>query len=168
MKAVLILLILAATMPASSQKILDLHYTSVFGRNKSFQFHNNDNFCYKLKGDAFYRKHKLVNMQDSLLVFDNDAVVELGRIKAVKIEGARISPYFFGAGALFLLMDTGHGLIFGRSQVVSDQALTVLGSCVGAGLVVNYFQDKRIRIKKNAVFRIIDTDYRNLQADSNP
>lgn len=167
MKALLTILILMTVITGYPQKILDLHYTSVFGRNKSFQFYNNSVFFYKLRGDMFYRKHKLVNMQDSILVFENDAVAELGKIKAVKIEGASFSSYFFGAGALFLLMDTGHGLIFGRSQVVSDQALTVLGSCVGAGLIVKYFQDKHIRIKKNSVFRIIDTDYRNLQAESN-
>lgn len=87
---------------------------------------------------------------------------------SVKIRGALISPYFFAAGAMFFGVDTGHGVIFGRQQVVSDQALVVLGSCVAGGLIVNYFQAKHIRIKKNSVFRIIDADYRNLHPDSNP
>lgn len=167
MRYLLFILLLAGSV-GYSQKILDLHYTSVFGKDKSFQFFNNASFSYKLKGDLFYRRHKLVNMTDSLLVFDNDAVVKLSEIKAVRIDGALISPYFFGAGALFFILDTGHGAIFGRQQVVSDQALIVLGSCVAGGLIVKYFQDKRIRIKKNSVFRIIDTDYRNLQPDSKP
>ncbi len=164
----LLLIVLLAGLPGYSQKILDLHYSSVFGTTKSFQFFNNSRFSYKLKGDVFYRRHKLVNMEDSLLVFDNDEVVTFSQIKAVKIRGASLSPYFFGAGARFFILDTGHGAIFGRQQVVSDQALIVLGSCVAGGLIVKYFQDKHIRIKKNSVFRIIDADYRNLQPDSKP
>lgn len=165
MRSLLFILLLADSV-GYSQKILDLHYTSVFGKDKSFQFFNNNRFSYKLKGDVLYRRHKLVNMTDSLLVFDNDDVVKLSEIKAVKVKGALISPYFFVAGALFAV-DAVDGVI-GRQQVGSDQALMVLGSCVAGGLIVNYFQAKHIRIKKNSVFRIIDTDYRNLQPDSKP
>lgn len=163
----LLMMLLLPCFTGYSQKMLDLQYTSVFGRAKSFQFFNNSRFSYKLKGDVFYRKHKLVNMTDSLLVFDNDDVAELSEIKAVKISGALVSPYFFVAGALFAV-DAGDGVIFGRQQVASDQALIVLGVCVAGGLIVNYFQAKHIRIKKNSVFRVIDADYRNLQPDSNP
>jgi|GEM_PF-1116291 len=166
MRFLLFVLLLASSM-SYSQKILDLHYTSVFGKDKSFQFFNNSRFSYKIKGDVLYRRHKLVNMTDSLLVFDNDDVVKLSEIKAVKIHGALVSPYFFAAGALFAV-DAGDGVIFGRQQVASDQALIALGSCVAGGLIVNYFQAKHIRIKKNSVFRIIDTDYRNLHPDSKP
>lgn len=162
----LLMILLLSCFTGYSQKTLDLHYTSVFGKEKSFQFFNNSRLSYKLKGHVFYRRHKLVNMTDSLLVFDNDDVVKLSEIKAVKIKGALISPYFFVAGALFAV-DAGHGLI-GRQQVAGEQALIVLGSCVAGGLIVNYFQAKHIRIKKNSVFRIIDMDYRNLHPDLNP
>lgn len=165
MRFLLFILLLTSSI-GYSQKILDLHYTSVFGKDKSFQFFNNSRFSYKLRGDVLYRRHKLVNMTDSLLVFDNDDVVKLSEIKAVKIHGALISPYFFAAGALFAV-DARDGVV-GRQQVASDRALIVLGCCVAGGLIVNYFQAKHIRIKKNSVFRIIDTDYRNLHPDSNP
>jgi hypothetical protein len=165
-KKIYLLVFSLVTLGCYSQKALDLHYTTVFGKDKSFQFFNHSKIHYKLKGDVFYRTHKLVNMQDSFLVFDNDSVVMLGNIKKIRIDGAMVSPYFFGAGALFFMLDTGHGLLFERPQVISDQALTVTGVAFGLGCIVTYIQNKRIRIKKNSVFRIIDMDYRNLQ--SNP
>ncbi len=59
-----------------SQKILEINYPSLFGKEKSFQFFNNSSIDYKLKGDLFYRTHKLVNMNDSILIFDNDEAVK--------------------------------------------------------------------------------------------
>lgn len=155
-------LIFAASM-AYSQKILDVHYTSVFGKRKSFQFFNQSKFSYKLKGERHYHSHKIVNMQDSLLVFDNDTAIKLSHIKAIRIEGMMISPYFFAAGTLFLLLDTGHNIAFGRPEIINEQALLVTGICFIGGFLMNYIQNKHIRIKKSDVMRIIDNDYRNLQ-----
>ena len=42
-----------------SQKILEINYHSLFGKEKSFQFFNNSPIDYKLKGDLFYKTHKL-------------------------------------------------------------------------------------------------------------
>ena len=144
-----------------SQKTLDLHYNSLFGRQKSFQFFNNSEFSYKLKGHVFYTTHKLVNMQDSILVFDNDSSIKLSEIKAIKIKGVKISPYFFGAGILFFILDTGHNIAFGN-KIINEKAVLIGSILVVAGVIVNYLQNKHIHIHKNSVLRIIDADYLNL------
>lgn len=166
MKRILSLIILCAGINLYSQKLLDLHYTSIFGKEKSFQFFNNSKFTYKLKGELFYHTHKIVNMQDSLLVFDNDSIIKLDQIKSIRIDGMMISPYFFGAGALFLLYDTGFNIILGRPQIINEQAVLVTAICFTGGLIMKYCQDKHIRIKKSDTMRIIDNDYRNLQAEN--
>lgn len=149
-----------------SQKLLDLHYTTVLGKEKSFQFFNNTKFSYKLKGDLCYHTHKIVNMQDSMLVLDNDSAITLNQIKAIRIDGMMISPFFFGAGALFLFLDTGHNIVFSNPHVISEQALLVTTVCFTGGLLMKYCQNKHIRIKKSDTMRIIDNDYRNLQAEN--
>lgn len=164
MKKILSLIIVFVSIKLYSQKLLDLQYNSIFGKHKSFQFFNNAKFTYKLKGDLFYKTHKVVNMKDSLLVLDNDSVIKLNQIKAIKIDGMMISPYFFGAGTLFLLLDTGHNIAFGHPQIINEQALIVTSVFFAGGLLMKYFQDKHIRIKKNDTMRIIDNDYRNLQS----
>jgi len=162
MKLIIIIITLINYNLLFSQKTLDLNYNSLFGRQKSFQFFNNSEFSYKLKGQLFYATHKLVNMQDSILVFDYDSSIKLSEIKAIKINGVKISPYFFGAGILFFLLDTGHNIAFGN-QIINEKTVIIGSIFVVAGVLVRYLQNKHVHIHKNSVLRIIDADYLNLK-----
>lgn len=147
-----------------SQKILELNYHSLFGKQKSFQFFNNSPLDYKLKGDLLYRTHKLVNMNDSLLIFDNDEIVRIDQLKTIKIRGVMISPYFFGAGFLFFLLDTGNNIGKGHTEIINEQAVLVSSICILTGIIVKRIQDKHVYIRKNVTIRILDTDYQNLNS----
>ncbi|MES2762733.1 MAG: hypothetical protein V4677_11015 [Bacteroidota bacterium] len=143
-----------------------MHYYSLFGKEKYFQIFNNSKLDYKLKGDLLYRTHKLVNMNDSLLIFDNDSVIKLSQLKCIKIRGTRISHWLFVSGILFFMIDTGNNIVNGHTKIVNEQ--TVLISSVGiiAGLIVKRLQDKHIYIRKNTVLKVLDTNYENLNAAS--
>jgi len=145
-----------------AQKILDIHYRSFFGKEKSFQFFNNSKLDYKMKGDLFYRNHKLVNMNDSLLVFDNDSFVKLSQLKCIKIRGAKISPWVFTAGTLFFIIDTGNNIANGHSEIVNEQAVLVSSIAIIAGVIIKRIQDKHIYMRKNVVLKVLDTNYQNL------
>jgi hypothetical protein len=145
-----------------SQKILELNYHSLFGKEKSFQFFNNSKLDYKLKGDVLYRTHKLVNMNDSLLIFDDDSAVKLSQLKAIKIRGAKISQWLFTAGVLFFILDTGNNIANGHTTIVNEQTVLVTSICVLSGIIVKGLQDKHVYIRKNVTIRILDTDYQNL------
>ena len=145
-----------------AQKILELNYHSLFGKQKSFQFFNNSQLDYKLKGDLLYRTHKLVNVNDSLLIFDNDEVVKITQLKAIKIRGIVLSPYLFGAGILFFILDTGNNIGKGHANIINEQAVLVSSVFVLAGIIVKRIQDKHVYIRKNVTIRILDTDYQNL------
>ena len=145
-----------------SQKTLDLHYYTLFGKEKVFQFFNNSVFYYKLKGDLFFKKNKIVNLQDSILVFDNDSTIKLSQIKAIKILGGKFSPYIFGIGIGFFVLDTGNNIAFNNSQILSMGASIVLISSIVTGLIVKRIQNKHIRINKNCTFRIIDNDFQHI------
>lgn len=145
-----------------SQKILELNYHSLFGKEKSFQFFNNSKLDYKLKGDLLYRTHKLVNMNDSLLIFDDDSSVKLTQLKAIKIRGANISPWLFTAGILYFILDTGNNIANGHTTIVNEQTVLVSSIFVISGIIVKRLQDKHVYIRKNVTIRILDTDYQNL------
>jgi hypothetical protein len=145
-----------------SQKILDLHYYSIFGKEKSHQFFNNSIFDYKLKGDLVYRTHKLVNMNDSLLVFDNDEVVKVSDLKVIKIRGAKISQWLFAAGALFFIIDTGNNLANENAKIVHEQVVLASSILMISGIIVKRIQDKHVYIRKNVTIRILDTNYQNI------
>lgn len=144
------------------QKILELNYHSVFGKAKSYQFFNNSKLDYKLKGDFFYRTHKLVNLNDSMLVFDNDSIVKLSHLKAIKIRGMMISPYFFGGGILFFLLDTGNNIGKGHATIVSEQAVLVSSICILSGILIKRIQDKHVYIRKHVTIRVLDPDHQHL------
>ena len=161
-RCILILILTVFSRMGVSQKILDIHYHSLFGKEKSFQFFNNSKLDYKLKGDLLYRTHKLVNMNDSLLVFDNDSVVKISQLKCIKIKGAHISPYFFGGGILFFLVDVGNSIFFGHPQIIHEQAVLVSSIAIVAGVIVKRIQDKHVYIRKNVTIRVLDTGYEGL------
>lgn len=144
-----------------SQKILELNYHSLFGKEKSFQFFNNSKLDYKLKGDLLYRTRKLVNMIDSLLIFDNDSTVKLNQLKAIKIRGIMISPWLFTAGFLFFILDTGNNIANGHTTIINEQTIIVSSIFVLSGIIVKRLQDKHVYIRKNVVIRILDTNYQN-------
>lgn len=145
-----------------AQKILELNYHSLFGKSKSYQFFNNSNIDYKLKGDLLYRTHKLVNLNDSMLIFDNDSVVKLSALKAIKIRGMLISPYFFGSSLLFFLLDTGNNIGKGHAAIVNEQTVLVSSALLLGGIIVRRIQDKHVYIRKNVIIRVLDTDYQYL------
>ena len=148
-----------------SQKILELNYHSVFGKEKSYQFFNNSKIDYKLKGDLFYRTRKLLNLNDSILVFDNDEVVRISQLKVIKIKGGLFSPYFFGAGVLFFILDTGNNIANAHTTIVNEQTVIVSSALIIAGIIVRRIQDKHVYIRKNVTVRILDTNYQNLNTN---
>ncbi len=147
-----------------SQKILDLHYHSVFGKEKVFQFFNDSYLSYKTKTDFFYKKNKLVNMQDSLLVFSNDSVIKLIQLKYLKIEGAKISRYPIAAGLLFFLLDTGHNIAYHNPKIISNQAIFAVSIGAIASLIIHRIEDKHVKINKNCTLRILDLDFNHLNS----
>ena len=68
-----------------SQKILEIDITR-FNHFKSIQLYNDSYIEYKLKGDYKYRINKIVNMKDSLIIFDNDSSIILSEIKVIKLK----------------------------------------------------------------------------------
>ncbi len=145
-----------------SQKILEINYHSLFSKEKSFQFFNNSPIDYKLKGDLFYKTRKLVNMNDSLLIFDNDEVVRISDLKAIKIRGTKISQWLFTAGLLFFVIDTGNNIANGHAKIVNEQAVLASSILIVAGVIIKLIQDKHVYIRKNVSIRILDTNYQNL------
>jgi len=139
-------------------------YYTFLGKEKTFQFFNNKEFSYRLKGEFFYHTHKLTNMQDSFLVFDNEQVVKLDRIKSVRIKGARISRWIYTAGFGYLGLDAAGNLIQSKTPIINNRTLAITGILVAAAVVISYFQDKHVRITKNCTFRIIEHNFQNLNA----
>ena len=147
-----------------SQKVLDMDYFSIFGKEKTFQFFINNDLSYRLKGHLLGKTKKIANMNDSLLIFSDESIIKISKIKGVKIKGGNFSQYIFGSALLFPVLDIANNVAFDRRPIVNERALKVGGVFLAVALVVNYIQDKHIHVRKNTTFRVIDPDYEHLNA----
>lgn len=139
-------------------------YYTIFGKEKTFQFFNHREFSYKLKGNLFCKTKTIANINDSLIAFTDGTIIQIYRIKGIKIKGGNFSNYIFGAAFLFPLLDVANNAVFDRRPIINERAFKVGGVILIAALVVNYVQDKHIRIRKNTIFRVFDPDYEHLNA----
>lgn len=103
-------------------------------------------------------------MTDSLIIFTDESIIRIDKIKGIKIKGGNFSNYLFGAATLFPFLDIVNNVAFDRRPLVNERALKVGGIILAAGLVVNYIQDKHIHIRKSTTFRVFDPDYEHLNA----
>jgi hypothetical protein len=149
-----------------SQKILEIDMTR-FNHFKSIQIYNNSYLEYKLKGDLKYRINKMVNLKDSLIIFDNDSSIRLSDIKAIKLRDANhlyrlFSGFFYIGGVLFVSLDTFNNYINSETPYVKQAAVIVSAGLITLGFITKQLSIKRIRINKRKSLRILDTDYQNL------
>lgn len=162
MKPVFSIILLFILKSAFSQKTLDFRYRSVFGREKHFQFFNNSKFTYREKGKLSKCTKLLTNMQDSILVFSDGTQITFNSIAGIKIKGFRLSPLLFGAGGLFLFLDSFHNVAFGKDYIVSDGGLIVCGSFMIAGIITHLLQDVHINSKRFLSLQVLDPNFEQI------
>lgn len=149
-----------------SQKILEINITR-FNKFKQVQLFNNSHIEYKLKGEYKYRINKMVNMNDSLIIFDNDSSIKLSYIKIIKLRNSNhlfslFSKFLYIGGGMFIGLDSFNNFINHQTPTINQTAAVVSAGLIAAGFIVKQLSIKRIRINKHKSLRVINTDYQNL------
>lgn len=166
MRCILLILVFTFSKNSISQKILEIDITHL-NHFKSIQIHNGSYLEYKLKGDLKYRINKIVNMKDSLIVFDNDSSISLSEIKAIKLRDPNhlyklFSGFFYTGGLLFVGLDTFNNFINSETPYVKQTAVIASAGLIALGFITKQLSLKQIKINKRKSLRILDTDYQNL------
>ena len=166
MRHILIIVLAICSFMSISQKILEIDIVK-FNHFKSIQLFNGSYIEYKLKGESKYRINKMVNMKDSLIIFDNDSSIALSEIKAIKLRDANylyrlFSSFFYTGGVLFVGLDTFNNLINHDTPLVNQTAVIASAALISAGFIVKQLSIKRVRINNRKSLRIIDANYENL------
>jgi hypothetical protein len=149
-----------------SQKILEIDIT----RNnhfKSIQLFNNSYLEYKLKLEHKFRINKIVNMSDSLIIFDNDSSIYISKIKTIKLRNSNhlyklISGFFYTGSALFVGLDFFNNIINNDTPYLKQTTVISSAGLLTIGLIIQQLSIKRIRINKHKTLRVLDTNYQNL------
>ena len=166
MRFILILVLCLCASICVSQKVLEIDIVR-FNHFKSIQLFTGSYIEYKLKGEHKYRINKMVNMKDSLIIFDNDSSIALSDIKVIKLRDANylfrlFSGFFYTGGVLFIGLDTFNNLINHDTPLVNQTAVIASAALISAGFITKQLSIKRIRISNHKSLRIIDINYQNL------
>lgn len=161
-----IIVLIIATGQGLSQKILEIDIVR-FNKLKRIQLFNNSLLEYKLKGEHRYRIHKITDLRDSSILFSNDSVISLSRIKAIKLRNGNhlyplFSGFFYTGGVLFVGLDTFNNAINGETPVIKPVAVYVSAGLIATGFIIKQLSIKRIRINKRKTLRILEADYQHL------
>ena len=166
MRFILLIIFLFCFRISEAQKILEIDITH-FNKFKKIQLFNNSYLEYKLKGQHKYRIDKMVNINDSMIVFKNDATIFISQIKVIKLRNASVlaklfRSFFFIGGSGFIILDTFNNIINSQAKIVDERALIASASLIAAGLIVKQLAIKRVHISKNKSLRVLDISFQNL------
>jgi hypothetical protein len=165
-KTSLLVFFFISFLQSYSQKSLQI-ITEHFGKVKRYEVFKNELLDYKLKGDFFYRRNKIVNLADSVIVLSNDSLVRLKDIKAVRIQrGGHLAKtfreFFLFAGIGFLSLNTANNAINGTEPLVDKRAVYISGALIGTSVLLKMLCTKHLRLNRHTVFKINSVDYSKL------
>jgi hypothetical protein len=138
-----------------------------YGKLKRFEVFTYETLEYKLKGDLFYRKNKIVNMRDSFIVFSNDSVLRLDQIKAIRLtkniaEVKQLQRFFIALGIAFFSLNTVNNIITDSPPLIDGVAASVSAGLFTFSFLIKQLEIKRIRITKNKTLKVVSINYQNL------
>jgi len=140
-----------------SQNSLQIIYQR-FGKTKTFEFYENDKLKFKLNGELFSHKYKLIAMQDSVIMLENNQEIHLNQIKAVSFKNLpqNFHRYFFIAGTLFYALNIANSNFQGETTTIYERPVYITGAFFAAGILVYELNIKHIRITKNKIIRVVE------------
>jgi hypothetical protein len=147
-----------------SQKTLQINKFR-FNNFKKIELFNSDILEYKLIGEHHYRKNKIADLRDSMIIFTNDSIIGLSQIKSIKVRRhARLikvlTTMLVYSGVGLILIDTFNNAINDDTPIVKEKIATISGSLVLSGLITSQLAIKRIKINKRNTLKIIDLDFK--------
>ena len=157
---------LTANVDCFSQKTLKIVFTR-FGQVKRYDIHVDEMLEYKLKGQFFYHQNKIVNLEDSFIVFSNDEAVELNQLKVVRVNRGnyvitKFRKFFIRGGLIFFVLNTFNNNYNHIQPVIDEKAALIATGLIGTGLILREMGLKRIRITKRKYLKIVDLGFNNL------
>jgi hypothetical protein len=161
-----LLFILLCSSSSHAQTRLRISYDR-FGKTHLYEVFKNELFEYKLKGEAFYTSKVIIHMQDSIIVFEDNSVIKLSQLKAIRLRmhNHLVSTFqaaFLIAGIGFVSLNTVNNIILNESPVIDEKAAWISAALVTTSFLIRELGIKRILINTKKTLKIVSVDYHNL------
>lgn len=165
MSSYMIVFILLSNL-ACAQKVFQILKVRM-GSLKKYELFCDNELVYKLKGDHFYKKHKIVNMNDSLILLSNDSIIKLSDIKAIKFKSGNhlmetLAEGSWKGGVLWPLLNIVNGVILENSFKLHPRAMFISAGFWTAYIVIKSLSIKRVKVRDNVTLKVLDLDFQDL------
>jgi len=163
-----LLLIVFASIVTSSVAQKNLQITKFsFKKQKIHRVFVGERLVYKLKGDVFWKKGMIVNLQDSMVIFADDTHAKLNEFKKFRLFknvhlAQTVQHFFIGLGFGFFPLNTFNQIITNHEPILSPTAAIISVGLLGSSLIFRELNFKRIRVNKRTVLLITETGFQNL------
>jgi hypothetical protein len=166
----LLIFCLLAQLQQKSQTVLRVN-TVHFNHVKSYKLLTGEQLVYKLKGNLFYRKDRIIAMKDSTIVLQSRGEVKLGKIKALRLNKnihlvTSFQTVFFAGAVGFVLLNTVNNMIVDTQPVFNPTAGYISLGLFGTGLLIRELGFKRIHVNRHTDLKILNLDFEHLNADT--
>lgn len=165
-KHILLVLICLQALAASAQKYLQLSVKRN-GHTRIHRIYMYETIEYKLKGRSFYHRGKMVNVGDSAIILENDSVLMMKDIKAIRyrrdlVPLKMLSAYSARVGIGAFALITANNLILENRPIVNPAAGLVSSLFLAFAYVTHEMQFKSVRSGKNCEMRVVDAGFQHL------
>lgn len=167
---IIAILFLLQVAPCFSQSFLRVTYTR-FGATRIYEVPVNDRLEFKLKGESRFRKDKIIEMRDSSILFETYTEVRLSQIKALRLRThnhlvTTFQTLFLMGGIGFISLNTINNSITNTSPVFNEKAAYISAGLLAASFLIREIGIKRIRMTKNKDLKILNIDFKHMNADT--
>lgn len=145
-----------------SRSLKPLHHSF-----KKFEFYSGDKISLKLKHQRSYHTHVITNMSDSLLLLDNDSIIKLSDIKALKFKRGNnamgVLNKLFVTGAVgIIIINLVSNVMVSRVAMIDPRAMYISGGFVVGMIIFNIWNTKHIRVGSNVALQVLDLSTQNI------
>ncbi len=166
----LLVFLFTISIDCFSQKTLEIYFTR-FGKFKNFEVYNGDILEYKLHGQHRYHKNKIVNLEDSFIVFSNDSVIKLSQLKKICIRNNNFFMHLcqktlITLGSWWIILGIANNSINNKTPVNYQNTALIGGGLIATGFLVKQINTRRLKINKRKQLKILDRTFNNLSEKS--
>jgi hypothetical protein len=165
---IIICLLVVCSLPGVAQKTLQITAERL-GTIKIYELGLDETFEYKLKGDFFYRKGDIADLQDTIIFLRDETTLTFSDLKGIRIRKQQHlfrtfqGVFLIGGVGLFALTAFNNALL--KNPPIIRENITY----ISAGMVVTSFLIyemgiRHIHMNKRKTLKILDRDYNHLNA----
>lgn len=137
------------------------------GSFKKYELFCGSKLVYKLKGDHFYRHQTIANMNDSIILFENDSLIQLSELKVIKLKVGNHLMGTFAEGCLkgavlWPALNFANNIILESAFQLDPRALYISSGFALGFIIFKELSVKRIRMNKNVTLKVLDLNFQKL------